>query len=529
LKVVLIRPSVKGAYGAVFGFTSPPLGLASLAASVRDLTSVFIVDAEAMGLNNEFAADLIEGIDPDLIGFTAVSSTYYRPSRELMRVLRGRGVDALFVIGGHHATFTYPLALRDGFDVVVLGEGEVTFRELVKELRGGGVFRDVRGIAFVDGGRVRVSYREPLTRLDDLPIPAYDLLDSDLYRAPIFGEDARVATLEFSRGCPYNCEFCSASTMWGHVTRFKSFSRVLKELRFVKGLGYNWVFFTDDNFIPPHRVEYSLGLMKSVVEGGLNNLNYIVQVRADIIAKEPQLAEFMRGMGVKVAFVGVESGDPDVLKGMGKGLEVGDVVKAVYSLSSAGVLVHAGVVIGAPYESCKARRKSYRFVDMLTHYGLDSVQYSIYTPLPGSRAFINALTKGILITGVWDYYTCLHPVIKVGGSLLKPLKLLYESRFENYLFYLRRWLRSKLGVLRNFNKECACKAYSYVVKNLSRYLLGFLTMPLTLTHEYVEILKSARKTDWRGLALMEKAYVRHVAEYVKLYAKTLATSNLRGG
>jgi len=152
LKVVLVRPSVKGAYGAVFGFTPPPLGLVSLAGSVRDLTSVFIVDAEAMGLNNEFAADLIEGIDPDLIGFTTVSSTYYRPSKELMRVLRGRGVDALFVVGGHHATFTYPLALKDGFDVVVLGEGEVTFRELVKELRGGGGFKDVKGIAFAEGG-----------------------------------------------------------------------------------------------------------------------------------------------------------------------------------------------------------------------------------------------------------------------------------------------------------------------------------------------------------------------------------------
>jgi len=185
-----------------------------------------------------------------------------------------------------------------------LGEGEVTFRELVKELKEGGGFKNVKGVAFVDGGEVRASYRMPLTRLDDLPIPAYDLLNRDLYRAPVFGEDARVATLEFSRGCPYNCEFCSTSTMWGHVSRFKSYDRVLSELRFVRDLGYNWVFFTDDNFIPPHRVEYSIGFMKSIAESGLNNLNYIVQVRADIIARKPQLAEFMRDMGVKLAFIG---------------------------------------------------------------------------------------------------------------------------------------------------------------------------------------------------------------------------------
>jgi len=93
MKVVLVRPFVKGAYGEAFGFTPPPLGLASLAGSIRDLASVFIVDAEAMGLNSEFTADVIEDIDPDLVGFTTISSTYYGPSKELMGVLRGRGVD----------------------------------------------------------------------------------------------------------------------------------------------------------------------------------------------------------------------------------------------------------------------------------------------------------------------------------------------------------------------------------------------------------------------------------------------------
>jgi len=522
LKAVLVRPYTKGAYTGAYGFMTPPLGLASLAGSIRDMASVYIIDAEAAGLENSVVADVIEDVSPDIVGFTTIASTYYGPSREIMRMLRSRGVDSLFIIGGHHATFTYPLALRDGFDVVVLGEGEVTFRELVKELLETGGFRNVRGIAYADGKEIHASYREPLRRLDALPMPAYDLLDRDLYRAPVFGEDARVATLEFSRGCPYNCEFCSASTMWGHVTRFKSYDRVLEELRYVRSLGYNWVFFTDDNFIPPHRVEYTSGLMKNITEKGLNNINYIVQVRADVIARKPWLAELMRDMGVKLAFIGVESGDPDVLKGMGKGLRVSDVVKATYVLSRAGIIIHAGVVVGAPYETSEARRRSYRFIDVLTYYGLDSVQYSIYTPLPGARAFINALNNNLLITGVWDHYTCLLPVMKVENSLLKPLKLLCESRFENYLFYFKRWLRGKLGVLKDFHKEYVDKASEYIIKNLGKHVFGFLTIPFTSTREYIRILESSKKTDWKGLALMKKIYEKHVAEYVKLYAKTLA-------
>jgi len=121
----------------------------------------------------------------------------------------------------------------------------------------------------------------------------------------------------------------------------------------------------------------------------------------------------------------------------------------------------------------------------------------------------------------------LVPVIKVDGSLLKPLELLYESRLENYLFFFRKWLRSKLGVTKDFRKEVAYNAYLYVCKKLSRYLLNFLTMPLTLTREYVGILKSSRKTDWRALVLMRKIYEKHVAEYVKLFTKALASSNLR--
>ncbi|MDN5321468.1 MAG: anaerobic magnesium-protoporphyrin monomethyl ester cyclase [Thermococcaceae archaeon] len=97
---------------------------------------------------------------------------------------------------------SYPLVLREGVDAVVIGEGENTFQELVKALKERGSIRNVKGIAYVEKGDVKVSYREPIVNLDELPMPAYDLVDSKTYRATILGENARIAFCGDFKGMP---------------------------------------------------------------------------------------------------------------------------------------------------------------------------------------------------------------------------------------------------------------------------------------------------------------------------------------
>ncbi len=89
--------------------------------------------------------------------------------------------------------------------------------------------------------------------------------------------------------------------MWGHAWRFKSNERVIEELGFIKSLGYNWVFFVDDNFVVPFKYEERLKLLDAIIENGLNEINFIIQIRADIISKHPEIAKKLADAGVRVA------------------------------------------------------------------------------------------------------------------------------------------------------------------------------------------------------------------------------------
>jgi anaerobic magnesium-protoporphyrin IX monomethyl ester cyclase len=140
------------------------------------------------------------------LAFIINASSLAKPSIDLARRLRG--VAGYVVAGGHHATFTYPTLLRRGFDAVFLSEGEVSFGEFLREVREGGDWRRVRGIAYRDGDRVvTTGLPDFVEDLDKLPLPAFEIYDRESYRFGILDEAGSVVAVETSRGCPYNCEF----------------------------------------------------------------------------------------------------------------------------------------------------------------------------------------------------------------------------------------------------------------------------------------------------------------------------------
>ena len=124
----------------------------------------------------------------------------------------------VLVAGGHHATFLYPQILREGFDFAVLGEGEETFTELINALGCDGEVQDVKGIAYLEDGKiVRTEPRGYLKNLDDLPIPAFDLLEKELYRADILEPGSYVITAETSRG--FFMQSMKALKLWFQIER----------------------------------------------------------------------------------------------------------------------------------------------------------------------------------------------------------------------------------------------------------------------------------------------------------------------
>ena len=518
-----------GAYEDVFGIRIPPLAAAYLASVAKQASyDVKFFDASIHRWGPKRLVEEITGYDPDVAGFILNASWLHKPSVEAAKLVK-KTTDALVVAGGHHATFTYPLLLRDGFDVVVLHEGEETFSELLKVYREGGSLSSVKGIVFRDehGRIVRNHLRELIWDLDKLPFPMFEVFDKKHYTMGLLDPSGSVVTVETSRGCPYNCEYCSVTKMWGGTWRFKSVERVLRELKRVCELGYKWVFIVDDNFIVPIKKMFNEGIkmLKEIVRRGLNKLRFIIQLRADLVARNSEIASLLYEAGVRIAFLGIESGDPNTLRNMRKNLYPDLSAKAVKILTDTGIIVHAGFILGAPYETEEAMNTTLNYAYKLIDYGLDSAQFSIYTPLPGTDAFARALRENSLLTLNWALYDTLHPVLK---THISPIKLFIKQRLAHYSFFLRKGLKalSKGTLLPKPNKEKDIylnNGVKYILKKIPLYLLGLLKLPINALKLKIELSKHINPQDLKALKDAMKLWNEIHIKSLKSWYKYLTT------
>ena len=156
MRVALVRGSLRGkdAYKEIFGVSMPPLGLASLAGAIMlNGNKAILVDGLAQGLGTQEVAEIIESWGAQVVAVTMSASPYYEFAADLAKKVKARNKDTVLVAGGHHATFVYSQVLRNGFDYVVLGEGEETFAELIQTLEHEGRVSEVRSLAFMKNGK----------------------------------------------------------------------------------------------------------------------------------------------------------------------------------------------------------------------------------------------------------------------------------------------------------------------------------------------------------------------------------------
>jgi radical SAM superfamily enzyme YgiQ (UPF0313 family) len=248
---------------------------------------------------------LVADCDPQVLGLSVM--TFQRKTAfKIIRLVRSWKPGIKVVVGGYDpslATEPY-MAAEAGVDFIVRGEGEVTFRELLRALENGRPPATVAGLTYRDGGEWRQNPARPVHGLDngEVRLPKRDARVLRGYT--MLGK--QIDVIETSRGCTFDCSFCSIIAMRGRNFHTYTFDRVLADIRDAREHGAKAVFLVDDNItLNVHRFE---ALCRAIIEAGLNDMEYSVQGMTSAIANHGEtLAPLMRQAGFKYVFLGIEN------------------------------------------------------------------------------------------------------------------------------------------------------------------------------------------------------------------------------
>lgn len=393
IRILLLRPPFYYAEGSRGAAMDIPLGLLSIAAVLeREGYPVAVFDARVQGKDAitprregegyvigarwEDLEAAVRSFSPHIVGINCPFTSQYRAAVEAARRVKLIDRDVLTVVGGPHATVMAESFFDgiDDVDVVVRGEGETTLREVAEWYRGQRRLEDTAGITWREGSRLlSTEPRAFIQHLDELPFPAYHLVDLERYFAlkkkappdvtrPRFnyeGSERSISAIT-SRGCPFECVFCSIHPHMGKRWRAHSPRYILDHLSLLAAkYGVRHVHFEDDN------LTLAPGRFKEILDGMRERALHMTWdtpngVRADTL--DENLLTKCRDTGCVYLIMGVESGDQSVLDHViGKRLRLEKVVEVARLAEKVGIDMRAFYVIGFPGENPEQMRKTMEF------------------------------------------------------------------------------------------------------------------------------------------------------------------------
>jgi anaerobic magnesium-protoporphyrin IX monomethyl ester cyclase len=333
----------------------PNGGLTSIAGSVDDHHRVAVADLILVQRRvREAVTRLVRDLDPQIVGLS-IMTFQRRTAAGIMDLVRSLKPGAKIVVGGYDPSLAPEAYQGMSVDYLIRGEGEVTFRELLRGIERGTGFESICGLTYrTANGWVHNPVRPP-HRLEsgDIGLPRRDARVLKGYT--FLGR--QVDVIETSRGCTYDCSFCSIIEMRGRNFFTYSFDRVLADIRDARDHGARTIFLVDDNImLNVHRFE---ALCEAIIEAGLNDIDYFVQAMTSSIANHGEsLAPLMKRAGFRYVFLGIENileGDLEFLHASAKntardnGQSAGNAtLQAIDYLHRHGMFVVGGLIVGNP-------------------------------------------------------------------------------------------------------------------------------------------------------------------------------------
>ena len=387
MKVALINTPYLHVYGKanVGKNCSFPLGLGYIASFIRQSGHhVRLYDPEAEDISLESLYCQIENFQPDLIGITSVSSNYPN-ALAMVQGIRKKGMNVKMVYGGVHASAIPERVLADapGIDVVVVGEGEHTVLELLENMeKGKPNLSEIKGICYRKNGETQRTPKRPFhVNVDEFPFPARDLLDLSNYRLHAhFDRGVKSATILSSRGCPSSCTFCANLLTMGRRFRPHSPDYSIKEIKhLINDYGITHFHIVDDLFLADK--ERARQICQRIIDEKLN-IQWFIFGRVDNIDLE--ILRIMKKAGCFYILFGIESGDEEILKKMGKNVTLDQCRRATELCDEVGIMVLNSFIIGNDGETHESVQRTINFAKELKSV---FAAFSLMVPFVGTPIF----------------------------------------------------------------------------------------------------------------------------------------------
>jgi radical SAM superfamily enzyme YgiQ (UPF0313 family) len=409
MKLLLILPKNERSYwGGVSksgkaGFVR--LNLPTIAALTPADWDVEILDARVKPVDYDAKPDLV-----GITGFTAEMPGAY----EIADNFRKKGVPV--VMGGVHVSALPDEALQHA-DAVVIGEAELVWHKLILDFK---------------KGELKQKYKaDNLCDMKNMVIPTRGLLDKGMYSG--------FYTLQATRGCPFNCDYCAVTAFFGHEFRTRPVDEVIEE---IKGFGSKKFFFMDDNIVG--RPRYAKELFQKLIP-----LKTTWGSQASItMAKDPELLNLYARSGGRYAFIGFESLSQKSLENLNKGWNTANNYKeAIKKIHGAGINIVGSFVFGLDEDDSSVFKTTF---DFIMETDMDAAQFHILTPLPGTVTYSLLEKEGRIIDRDWARYHTGEVVFQPKGMTVDELQNGYYWIFRNTYTIknmLKRSLRSPYGIV----------------------------------------------------------------------------------
>ncbi len=382
--------------------------------------------------------EVLTGFRPQLVGLSAMTFQFHTMLK-VADLVKRFDPGLKIVAGGYHPSLmARELSAEElaSLDFIVRGEGEATMRELVAELeRPQPHFSRIAGLSYRQGGRWRHNPERGLLDPEQIALPRRESRLADDF----FFLDMSMDVAETSRGCPYNCKFCSINRMYGNTFRKYPIPRIIEDLQAIRRRGIKSVFLVDDNIT--HDIEHFRQVCRAIVQHGLNDMCYLTQVTAVGIAQNPALVAEMDRANFRIIFVGFESMEPAALKEMRKPTSPAINRRAAALLRQHRMAIIAGAIVGYPDDT---RESVTRQMQQIWSLKPDGIYAQILTPYPQTVLRQELLEAG-LIVNLDDYrtYNGFESNIRtkyLGSKELERLKA--DQAFQGHVnpaFWLRNY------------------------------------------------------------------------------------------